>query len=433
MRGRYYALGLLAFIALLNTIDQSILSVTSPAIQAELRLTDTQVGLLSAAFVVVFGIAALPLGYAVDRFARRTVLGLGVAAWSVCTLFTGSANGFARILAARTLLGVGEATSVPATVSLLADHFPMRHRGRAAALIQAASQAGFALGLVGGGIVASRLGWRAPFFLAAVPGLFLAALALRMPEPLRGAADGHGVAPHVARDASPAAFARLLRIRAFAAATVANALVLLATTGIGAFIAIYITRRFAVDLAQVGALIGLPLLLGSASGNALGGWLLERRLRRSRRAHLEIVIAATAVAALGLVVTFSAASPASFAVGFLLSTAAGNVAMPALLAIDQDVVIPSLRGSAAALQQTVGNILGRAFGVILIGAASDRLGDLHLALLVVPPAALVLAAAAASAGLRSMPHDLAAMRREWDARGWEGAARPARAADEVAS
>jgi MFS family permease len=64
---RLYVVGVLALRALLNRMDQSILSVTSPAIQAEFQLTDAQIGFLSSAFVLVYGLAALPAGYRVDR------------------------------------------------------------------------------------------------------------------------------------------------------------------------------------------------------------------------------------------------------------------------------------------------------------------------------------------------------------------------------
>src|SRR5438105_4832452 len=86
---RGYVLVVLAAVALLNTLDQSILSVTSPAIQADFGLADSQIGFLSGAFVVVYGLAALPAGYWVDRLSRRSIVAIGVALWSICTLLTG--------------------------------------------------------------------------------------------------------------------------------------------------------------------------------------------------------------------------------------------------------------------------------------------------------------------------------------------------------
>ena len=75
--------------------------------------------------------------------------------------------------------------------------------------------------------------------------------------------------------------------------------------------------------------------------------------------------------------------------------------MPGLLAINQNLVIPSLRGSATAIQQLASNLFGRAFGLVLIGLMSDQLHDLRLALLVLAPKALLMAAVSASFGLAS--------------------------------
>ena len=412
-RYRYVVLAVLALIGLLNTMDQSILSVTSPAIQGEFRLSDGQIGFLSGAFVIVYGLAALPAGYWVDRLSRRRIAALGVALWSLFTLLTGFARSFPQIFVARTALGIGEATTLPAGVSLLGDYFAKRDRGRAAGVLQAALQVGLALGLIAGGLVAARLGWRAAFYLAAVPGLILALLALTLREPPRGAAEAHGPVVRDPREAGWQAFARLLRIRTFVAAVLANTFALFATTGVGGFIAIYVSRRFGLGLAQIGPLIGVPLLTGSVLGSTAGGWLVDWRGRRSARAHLEVAVLATALAALGLAAAFSAGTTAGFASAFFLATLAGNLGLPGLLALNQNLIAPSLRGSATAIQQLSSNVLGRALGLGLIGLVSDQLHDLRLALLLLAPSALIVAALFAVLGLSSIGRDVEAMERAW--------------------
>lgn len=412
-RSRSWILGILALIALLNTMDQAILGVTLPAIQTAFRLADSQVGLLSGAFVIVYGLAVLPAGAWVDRRSRHALIALGVALWSACTLMTGLARSYPQLLAARMVLGIGEATTLPASVSLLGDLFTKRERGRAAGALQAALQFGLALGLIGGGVVAARLGWRAAFYVAALPGLLLAVAAGTLREPQRGAAEARGAFTGPARRVEPGAVRRLLCIRSLVAGVLANSFVLFASTGVGGFIALYTTRRFGIDLARVGALVGIPLLLGGLVGNTVGGWLVDRRGHRPARAPLEIAAAASVLGAVGLVATFTARTPAAFAAAFLCATLAANAGLPGLLAINQNVVLPPLRGTATALQQLVGNLLGRALGLVLIGAVSEHLHDLRLALLVLAPGALVLAAVCAALGLARLPRDVRTMEREW--------------------
>jgi len=160
-------------------------------------------------------------------------------------------------------------------------------------------------------------------------------------------------------------------------------------------------------------MVGVPLLLGGLLGNVVGGSLVDWRSRRSRCAHLEISIGASLLCAVGMAATFSAASPTAFSIAFCAAVLVGNAGMPGLFSITQNLVIPSLRGSATALQQLTSNVLGRALGVVLIGVIADELHDLHITLLVLAPAAMVIAAISAAFGIASMPRDAAAMEADW--------------------
>jgi MFS family permease len=138
----------LAGISFLQALDQTVLSAVAANIQAEFSLSDAQVGTLVSAFVIAIALAAMPLGYWADRGTRRAIIGLGVAVWSVATLATGLAHTFPQMFAARTVLGVGEASGQPVTASLIGDYVSKRARGRALAAIIAAGGLGFALGLL---------------------------------------------------------------------------------------------------------------------------------------------------------------------------------------------------------------------------------------------------------------------------------------------
>src|SRR5204863_6112231 len=112
--------------------------------------------------------------------------GLGVALWSVATALAGFARSYASLFAARGAVGVGEAAYGTISPALLADYFPRERRGRVFAIFFAAIPIGSALGYVVGGLVDHYFGWRPAFFVAGVPGIVLAALALRLYEPRPG-------------------------------------------------------------------------------------------------------------------------------------------------------------------------------------------------------------------------------------------------------
>jgi len=190
-----YVLGVMVGINFLNYLDRYILPAVSTKIQGEFHLTDSEVGLLGSAFLLVYAVATIPFGIWADRGVRKTVVGVGVTIWSLATLFTGLARSYVQLFLARAALGVGEASYYPAGTALLGDYVQKEGRGRAMSIWAAGTAVGIAVGFAGGGIVASLLGWRAAFYMTAIPGLVFAALAFGLREPLRGAAEAQGHRP----------------------------------------------------------------------------------------------------------------------------------------------------------------------------------------------------------------------------------------------
>src|SRR5436305_5263938 len=164
-----YVLGVMVGINFLNYLDRYILPSVVTKIQAEFHLTDSQVGLLGSAFLLVYALATIPFGVWADRGVRKTVVGVGVTIWSLATLFTGFARNYGQLFLARSVLGIGEASYYPAGTALLGDYFKKEGRGRATSIWPAGTAVGIGAGLAGGGIVASRLGRLAAFYMTAHP------------------------------------------------------------------------------------------------------------------------------------------------------------------------------------------------------------------------------------------------------------------------
>src|SRR5260370_29816595 len=139
-------------------MDRWVGSAASPLIQKEFHLSDTLVGLLGSSFLIVYAFAALPFGYWADRGVRKTVVGVGVAIWSVATLFTGFARNFLQLFLTRAVLGVGEASYYPPGTSLLSSYLPKEQRGRVMSIRQAGSALGISVDFVGCGYLAGKYG-----------------------------------------------------------------------------------------------------------------------------------------------------------------------------------------------------------------------------------------------------------------------------------
>ena len=122
-----------------------------------------------------------------DRRSRTKLLAFGAVLWSLATVGSGLAASFTVLLLIRVAVGIGEAAYGTITPALLADYFPKQVRGIVFACFYAAIPVGAALGFFLGGLINHYWGWRAAFFLTGLPGLFLAVLAWRLPDP-KGAA-----------------------------------------------------------------------------------------------------------------------------------------------------------------------------------------------------------------------------------------------------
>lgn len=181
----YYALGVLAFTNLLSFVNRNIVFALFDPIKRDLSLTDTQLGWLASAYVLVFSLAALPFGVLSDLRSRRAVIAIGVLLWSAFTLVSGFATNFGGLLTCRALVGVGGAAFAGAAQSMVADYFPLRGRAIAMGILAAGITLGGVLGIWLGGRLEAAYDWRTALIVVSLPGFLLAVLTARLRDPVR--------------------------------------------------------------------------------------------------------------------------------------------------------------------------------------------------------------------------------------------------------
>jgi MFS transporter, Spinster family, sphingosine-1-phosphate transporter len=401
----------------LNYMDRWVASAAAPLIQKEFHLSDALIGLLASAFLLVYAFAALPFGYWADRGVRRTVVGVGVAIWSVATLFTGFAQNFFQLFLSRAVLGIGEASYYPAGTSLMSDYFPKAQRGRVMSIWGAGSTLGIAVGFAGGGYIAEKFGWRDAFFFAAVPGILFALLAFRMHEPLRGSVEERGSAVKKTTEATLKTFVGLLRIPTLRAAILSQTVLYFVLASNAFWLPTLLTRRFGLSVSQAGLLAGVVLVLGGLIGTLAGGWIADGMARKDPAAYLKVGIAGFLVGAVFIVI--SLVSPLNigpipiFIPAFLITVIALYLNSGPFTAVSQNVVSPALRASSVTMLLFVSHVFGDSHSTFDIGFLSDRIGSLQTALLITSPTLLIVAAIIAATGLRSVRPDTQAMEDEW--------------------
>ena len=409
------ALSVLTFINLLNYLDRYVVSGIVPDLKAApLSLSDSQIGLLTTAFMLVYMIAAPIFGTLGDRGSRTRPIAFGVFLWSIATIVSGFASNYAHLLGARAIVGIGEAAYVSIAPALLADSFSRAQRGRVLSVFNMAIPVGAALGYIVGGLMSHHFSWRAAFFVAGAPGLLLAVLVLRVKDPPRGSQDeseegdaaqiedrkGNGVSrPEVARNGTMPSnasqhrgaitvYTDLLKRAPYLLVVLGYAAYTFALGGLAVWMPNFLERVHNVPAVQATTSFGAIVVVTGFLGTFAGGWLGDYWQKSSRQAYLWMSGWITLIAAPLTFVALTAASssvyyPAIIVAELLLFMSTG----PINSAI-ANLVSPTERASAFALSMFVIHLLGDVPSPTLIGWLSD-VSSLGKAVLIVPAAIVI--------------------------------------------
>jgi len=428
----HYALVVLFAVNLLNFFDRQILGAVGEQIRREWVLGDTALGALGTAFTLLYAFVGVPFGRLADRASRKHILAAGVFIWSLLTAASGLARNFWELFAVRLGVGVGEASCAPAAISLIGDLYKTRHRARATSVFMLGLPIGLGLSFLIGGLVGQRWGWRAALFLAATPGLFVALAALFIHEPRRGMLEDHAVG-NSRRPGSP--YTLVLSIPTLWWIILSGALHNFNMYALGAFLASFLIRYHGVTLAQAGWISMLVYGLSGIVGLVGGGIAADALYKR--RTDGRLLVATGAIAICAPFMFLSLGRPAGDVVGFSVLMGTGAGVMYAYYATVystiQDVVEPSLRGTAMALYFCAMYLAGASLGPLGTGMVSDyftanaataagvldhtarslepfRAAGLHSAMYVIPGLATLLALVLGAAS-RTVTRDVEALRK----------------------
>jgi MFS family permease len=426
IRRQWFALWVLFGINTMNFYDRMILPVVAEPIRKEWALSDSDLGLLGTAFTLLYAFVGVPFGRLADTRPRKWILSAGCALWSVLTAVSGLAQNFWMLFAARLGVGVGEASCAPAANSLIGDLYPPAQRSRALSLFMLGLPVGMFLSFLISGLVAHAYGWRAAFYVALLPGVGLAALALWLPEPGRGASEGRVASAH--RPGSP--YLVLLGIPTLLWIIISGALHNFNMYAATSFMTVFLARYHALDLKN--AAFAAAVIFGASGvvGLLAGGWAADRF--GGKRTDGRLLLSAVTLAAAAPCIYLALRQPGGAVVPFVLLMGAGlalvYVYYASVYAAIQDVVEPSLRGTAMALYFFAMYVLGGSLGPLGTGMLSDyfarramtdagatavteafKAAGLHHAMHAIPVLCLVLAAVLYAAS-RTVGRDMTRLR-----------------------
>jgi MFS family permease len=357
---------LLIGLNLLNFIDRYILPGAQPLIQREFHATDQQMGALTTAMFLFYMCAAPLTGWLGDRFSRKPLIIAGAILWSLATLGTFWVHDYWTLYIRHAFVGVGEATFSIFAPAVLADFYPERDRNRVLSIFYVAIPVGAALGYLAGGELGSLWGWRAPFFICAIPGLVIAALYAGFGrEPVRGSSD------HLRSTTDRTTVLGLFRNPAFLTATMGLATLTFAMGGISAWMPTFLHRVVGLSVANASLTVGATTVVDGIAGTLVGGWVAQIWLRTNHRAlYLLSFWSVVLTLPCGAMIFFGPKAwvvPSLVAAEFFLFLNTG----PLNAAIVNSVSAP-VRATAISINLFCIHFFGDTFSPQIIGAISDR-------------------------------------------------------------
>ncbi|HVW78208.1 MAG TPA: MFS transporter [Alloacidobacterium sp.] len=368
------ALLLLTCLNLFNFIDRYVLPGVQPLVQKEFSINDAQAGLLTTAFFFTYMLVAPLTGWLGDRYPRRPLIVAGALLWSVATLFTATVHSYNTLLIRHAIVGIGEATFSIYAPALLADFYPEIDRNRILSIFYITIPVGAALGYLMGGVLGEHYGWRTPFFIAALPGVLIAAAFwFFVKEPQRGTSD------ELKATLDRATVSGLLHNPSFWTATLGMAAWTFAVGGISTFLPTFFVRFGGYSVGKAGLLTGAITAIDGLLGTVIGGWIAQRWVRRNHRAFylfssISIFLAIPSVA----LVLFGPVKwlvPGAFIAEFFIFLNTGP-----LNAAIVNSVAAAIRSTAIAINLFCIHALGDAFSPRIIGRVSDATVSLRIGL-----------------------------------------------------
>lgn len=426
--------GAFPVVALAGTValeqgERLSLSQALDGIQADFGVSDTALGWLGAAMVLVGVAGSLPFGALADRWKRTTLMVIAMVVWTICMGFSAIAPTFAFLFASRMGIGVVEANG-PAAVSLMADYYPVASRARMMGRYQLGAAVGGLLGVALAGVLVDTYGWRAAFWLWVPLGVVVVVLANRLREPDRGAqdrafaqeeidridADGiPGLLPDFNLPEVPPApplpanatwaevIRRLLTIRTMWFGLMALTISQFFSGALGYWGIEFFKRTFDLNATRAGAFA--PVIgAGAVVGLFAGGELADRLLRRGDvNARVHVTAAASVLASAFLLPAFLTSSLVMASVFLFFGSLFLTMPIAPAEALVSDVVPGELRGRASSVRSVVRALA--ALSPPIVGVISEAT-DLSTALAIVSPLYAVGGLAMLLAA-KSYPGDLA--------------------------
>jgi len=283
-----------------NAMDRTIISIIGQSMKLDLKLSDTQLGLLGGtAFALLYAFGGIPIARLAERISRVNIITIALIVWSGLSALCGAALSFSQLLLIRVGVGFAESGCTPPAHSLISDYFEPSRRTSALSIYTCGISLGYLLAAVGGGYVAQHWGWRAACVMVGLPGVAIAILIKAfVREPPRGysepaaAAREHEALPPFSLRAEVRELVNVARalltdrpvLHMVLGVTIGG----FAAYGFYAFLPPYFSRAFGLDYGTIGVITGLCAGVAVGLGIVAGGFVADALARRDARWYARV-------------------------------------------------------------------------------------------------------------------------------------------------
>lgn len=372
---------LVAAVAMVSWLDRTLIGILIEPIKAEFSFTDTEISLLTGlAFSICYGVGALPIAWLADRMNRALLLAIGVTVWCSLTIGFGFATSFWIMFLCRMGVGLGEATAVPCSISLLSDRFPRTVLPRGLGIFQLGTPIGITLATAGAATLTEWLvasgtaeqiglsGWRITFIFAGSLGLLLVPMLLLV-------RDKRTPAPKVATvdTAREGLFSHLNKVRGYIIPLMAgNALFVLFLNGYPQWVVVMYQRVHNWSLTETGVAFGAVAVATGILGAVGAGYFtprISRRMGKDATMRLKVIAACVVgpLAALGPLLPNPWLSLTVMSLPLLFLYGAATLLPGAIVNAS-----PSwLRARFIAINVFLGSLIGGGLGALFFASLTD--------------------------------------------------------------
>jgi MFS family permease len=365
-----YVFILLFLLYMFDYIDRMVVTSMFTSIEHDWGITHTQSGALVSAVFFAIVVFTFPISILVDRWSRTKTIGVMAILWSIATAVCALTGNFVQLFIARLFIGFGEAGYAPGGSAMISGLYPIEKRSKMMGIWNASIPLGSAIGVLLGGIIAAKLGWKHAFGMVAIPGMIVAILFFFVKDYKTVDLSFIDKSSNKIKMEKKDMLREFITKPSVLYTYFGMAAVVFVTTSLLTWLPTYFENVRGVPQESAGKMAGSVMAL-ALIGAPLGGYLTDLWRKSNVNARLIFPALSTLFSGLSLFIALFLLKGTFQYIMLLLFGVSVISFISGAAAVTQDVIHPGLRATSYAIAVVVQNLLGATTAPIVMGKVYD--------------------------------------------------------------